>query len=211
MREHDYDPSCNIPETTGVILAGGQGRRIGGHNKGLVLFNNRPLVSYCAEHLRPQVQSLMIIANHGQERYRAWSEAVYGDEADLGFVPGTGGPLLGLASALRHATTPWVAVMPCDSPGLSKSWVTALVEAAIKSDRLVAYLQTPARSEFLHCVIHSTLLSELENALQQSRLAVHHLWKSLGALPYAWPENLLNLNAPCDLASESAKIATNVK
>ncbi|MEQ4583771.1 MAG: NTP transferase domain-containing protein, partial [Pantoea agglomerans] len=45
---------------TGIILAGGQGRRMGGQDKGLVQLDGRPLYQHVLERLRPQVDIVMI-------------------------------------------------------------------------------------------------------------------------------------------------------
>ena len=47
---------------TGVVLAGGQGRRMGGVDKGLVELDGRPLVAWVLERLAPQVGSVLINA-----------------------------------------------------------------------------------------------------------------------------------------------------
>ena len=67
------------PPITGVILAGGLGRRMGGVDKGLQLLNGRPLVSHVIERLAPQVDELLINANQNGERYAAFGYRVVAD------------------------------------------------------------------------------------------------------------------------------------
>lgn len=55
---------------TGVILAGGLGRRMGGEDKGLVPLLGKPLYQHIIERLIPQVGTLIINANRNQERYQ---------------------------------------------------------------------------------------------------------------------------------------------
>jgi molybdopterin-guanine dinucleotide biosynthesis protein A len=64
---------------TGVVLAGGQGRRMGGVDKGLVELAGRPLVARVIERLAPQVGALLINANQNVERYAALGHAVVRD------------------------------------------------------------------------------------------------------------------------------------
>jgi molybdopterin-guanine dinucleotide biosynthesis protein A len=196
---------------TGIILAGGQGRRMGGCNKGLLNYNARPLVSYAVEQLRPQVDRLMIIANQAQDQYRVWTETVYADDPSMGMAPGAGGPLLGIWTALQHTNTPWAAVMPCDSLGSSQPWVADMLKTATLANKPVAFLDTPAQQEYLHCVIRTDLMSELQQALKQGRMSVQALWRQVAAVPFPWPENLLNLNFSRQLSVLNDKIATNVK
>ena len=52
-----------------VILAGGQGRRMGGADKGLVEYRGRPLIEWVLEVLTPQVDELVISANRNLDTY----------------------------------------------------------------------------------------------------------------------------------------------
>ncbi|HCN68163.1 MAG TPA: molybdenum cofactor guanylyltransferase MobA, partial [Candidatus Accumulibacter sp.] len=54
---------------SGVILAGGLGRRMGGVDKGLQELHGRPLVAWVIERLAPQVDELLINANRNAQRY----------------------------------------------------------------------------------------------------------------------------------------------
>ena len=48
---------------TGIVLAGGKGRRMGGVDKGLVSFLGKPLVAHVIERLNPQVDEIFINPN----------------------------------------------------------------------------------------------------------------------------------------------------
>jgi molybdopterin-guanine dinucleotide biosynthesis protein A len=48
---------------TGIVLAGGQGRRMGGVDKGLVELDGKPLVAHALARLAPQVGAILINAN----------------------------------------------------------------------------------------------------------------------------------------------------
>lgn len=98
---------------TGVVLAGGRGRRLGGRDKGLARLHGRPLVEHVLERLAPQVAAVRISANRNRAAYRA-----YGYPVDADALPGYAGPLAGLATALARARTPWVLTAPCDVPYL---------------------------------------------------------------------------------------------
>jgi len=85
---------------TGLILAGGQGRRMSpdgqGLDKGLQALRGRPMVGYAIERLAPQVGTLLINANRNLPRYRAFGYPVVRDE-----IEGFAGPLAGLHCAMR--------------------------------------------------------------------------------------------------------------
>lgn len=106
---------------TGVILAGGRGRRMGGVDKGLLELRGRPLAAWVAERLAPQVDELLVSANRNGERYAAIGYRVVGDR-----IPGFAGPLAGLHAALKVAAHQLVATVPCDSPFLPADLVLRL-------------------------------------------------------------------------------------
>ena len=85
---------------TGVILAGGLGRRMGGIDKGLQELRGRPMVHWVVERLAPQVDELLINANQNRERYAAFGHRVVPDQ-----IPDFAGPLAGLHAALSAATS----------------------------------------------------------------------------------------------------------
>jgi molybdopterin-guanine dinucleotide biosynthesis protein A len=122
---------------TGVVLAGGQGRRMGGVDKGLVELDGRPLVAWVLERLAPQVGSMLINANQNAERYAAFGHPVVSDA-----VGGFAGPLAGLHAALAAARTAWVATAPCDSPFLPRDLVARLAAAAAASNATLAVART---------------------------------------------------------------------
>ena len=106
---------------TGVILAGGLGRRMGGIDKGLQALRGRPMVAWVVERLAPQVDELLINANQNGERYAAFGHRVVPDR-----IPDFAGPLAGLHAALSAAAHPLVATAPCDSPFLPEDLISRL-------------------------------------------------------------------------------------
>ena len=122
-------------DITGVVFAGGQGRRMGGVDKGLVELDGRALVAHVIERLAPQVGELVINANQNRDRYAAFGYPVVAD-----VIPDFAGPLAGLHAAMATATTPYVVTSPCDSPFLPADLVArlALALAATPLDLAVA-------------------------------------------------------------------------
>ncbi|MDQ6621566.1 MAG: molybdenum cofactor guanylyltransferase [Pseudomonadota bacterium] len=120
---------------TGVVLAGGQGRRMGNIDKGLVELDGRPMIAHVIERLGPQVDDLLINANQNLERYRSFGFPVVEDR-----VTGFAGPLAGMHAALEAATGPRVMTAPCDSPFLPADLVARLSQAleAAQADLAVA-------------------------------------------------------------------------
>ncbi len=115
---------------TTVILAGGQGSRIGG-DKGLRTLQGRPLIAWVHDAMCKQSDEILISAN--EEGYAAFGCSVVADQ-----TPGWAGPLAGLQSALCIARHDWVASVPCDAPFLPKDLIARLLAAVGDADAAVA-------------------------------------------------------------------------
>lgn len=87
-------------QVAGLILAGGQGSRMQGCDKGLVLLRGEPLVAHVARRLAPQVGPLILSANRNAETYARYGRVVADDTDALGAWQG---PLAGLAAGLAAA------------------------------------------------------------------------------------------------------------
>ena len=142
---------------TGVVLAGGQGRRMGGVDKGLVELDGRPLVAWVLERLAPQVGALLINANQNAERYAAFGHPVIGDA-----VGGFAGPLAGLHAALAAARTTWVVTVPCDSPFLPHDLVARLAHAAASAHATLAVARTFDQPHPVFALVRADVRPNLE-------------------------------------------------
>lgn len=108
---------------TGIILAGGEGRRMNGQDKGWIELHDKPLIQHVLERLQPQVSTCIISANRNLERYRALGMPVVSDaEVYLG-------PLAGIAHALQHIDTDYALVVPTDAPLVPLDLATRLLQA----------------------------------------------------------------------------------
>lgn len=76
---------------TGLILAGGQGSRMGGVDKGLEPLQGRPLIEHAIARLAPQVGTILISANRNADRYAQYGFPVVGDAGKLA-LPSTPAP-----------------------------------------------------------------------------------------------------------------------
>ena len=181
-------------EVTGLILAGGQGRRMGGQDKGLVTLAGKPLVSFVHERLTEQVAEVLISANRHLDDYRRLGARVVSDSE-----PGYHGPLMGIYSGLRAATTPWVMVAPCDTPLLPADLVTQMASAMGRYHIAVAH-----DGERLHPVVmllQRELADDLGRALAAGERKIRrwiegHPWTPV-QLPGA-TDAFINLNTEED-------------
>ncbi|RUR35345.1 molybdenum cofactor guanylyltransferase MobA [Vreelandella populi] len=175
---------------TGLVLAGGEGRRMGGRDKGLEPFAGLPLVAHVMQRFEGQVSELLINANRNLDGYALLGARVISD-AEGGFK----GPLMGIYSGLRAASTPWLLVAPCDSPALPRDLVARMVTGIGEHDIGVAY-----DGERLHPVVallRTTLADDLAAALAEGerkidRWYARHSWCRVDMSDC--PEAFANLN-----------------
>jgi molybdopterin-guanine dinucleotide biosynthesis protein A len=118
---------------TGIVLAGGLGRRMGGVDKGLQLLRGRPMVEHVLARLAPQVAEILINANQNLEAYGRFGHRVVPDA-----IGGFAGPLAGLQAGLAEAKSDLVQTVPCDSPFLPLDLVVRLKKELKDNDLAVA-------------------------------------------------------------------------
>jgi molybdenum cofactor guanylyltransferase len=186
---------------TGVVLAGGQGRRMGGVDKGLVAMNGRPLVEWVIERLSPQVGALLINANQNVERYAALGHPVVRDA-----VGGFAGPLAGLHAALSAATTPWIVTAPCDSPFLPRDLVGRLAAAA--GDAQLAVARTFDQAHPVFALVRRDVLPHLAAFLDSGGRKIDAWYASLAVAEVAFDdeaEAFRNINTTAELAAAESR------
>jgi molybdenum cofactor guanylyltransferase len=158
-------PAAIPPEAiTGLVLAGGQGSRMGGVDKGLQGHAGRPLAQHALDRLRPQVARLMVNANRHLAAYAAFGVPVVPDA--LSAYPG---PLAGFLAGLEACETPWLLTVPCDAPLFPTDLVERLAHAAAQAeaDMAMASAGPPeqARSQPVFCLLKTSLRDSLARYL----------------------------------------------
>jgi molybdopterin-guanine dinucleotide biosynthesis protein A len=148
------------PLITGVILAGGQGRRMGGVDKGLRLLRGRPMVSWVLERFAPQVNEVLINANQNHATYASLGHRVIPDE-----IRGFAGPLAGLHRGLTEAAHDVVATAPCDSPFLPRDLVARLSAALHQEKADLAVARTGDQPHPVFCLCRKGVLPGLTEFL----------------------------------------------
>lgn len=183
---------------SGVILAGGLGRRMGGVDKGLQLLAGRPLAAQVAERFAPQVDELFINANRNPEAYAALGYRVLPD-----LVPDFAGPLAGLHAALTAAKHPLLATAPCDSPFMPADLVAQLAAALAESGADIAVARAADRLHPVFCLCRRSLLPDLAAYLADGGRKVQE-WQrrhALAVVDFADAAAFANLNSPAALAA----------
>ena len=149
-------------KVTGVVLAGGLARRMNKQDKGLVIFNNKPMVSYAVEAMSQVAETVLINANRNQNEYEQFGYQVISDQTDT-----FDGPLAGVLSAIIHANTDIVCVMPCDSPLFQAEHLQKLLLAISKQNIDIAVAFDGQRMQPVFLALKTTLKNSLESYLQQ--------------------------------------------
>lgn len=180
-----------MQQVNGVILAGGQARRMGGKDKGLIVFGDRPLYQHVLERLRPQVSELAISANRNHERYEQSGLTVFGDT-----LPGFFGPLAGMLSGLEHSRCEWTAFVPCDVPFIPADIVKTLWQG--KQQAPAAYIDDGERSHPTIALMHRSLAPALRDYLERGERKLMLFLHSIGAqqVSYLRPACFINFNTP---------------
>ena len=145
-------------QITALILAGGQGSRMGGVDKGLQTLEGEPLVQHALRRIAPQVGSVMISANRHPEVYRGYGVPVLAD-ADTDYP----GPLAGFLAGLTHCRTDWMATVPCDTPRFPEDLVATLAAAAGDARAVVAVTEEAGerRRQSVFCLLKADLHADL--------------------------------------------------
>jgi len=149
-----------MPHLTGIILAGGLGRRMGGVDKGLQLLHGKPLVQWVIERLAPQVDEILVNANQNADDYARFGKRLVPDA-----IGGSAGPLAGLHAGLWAASGPLVVTVPCDSPYLPGDLVARLRTALEAQGADVAVAKTGAQPHPVFSLVRGSVLPHLERFL----------------------------------------------
>ena len=145
---------------TGLILAGGLGRRMGQVDKGLVLFDKRPMIASVIDRLRLQVDELLINANRNLDEYGRFGYRVIPDAID-----GFAGPLAGLERGLAQAQHELIVTCPCDSPFLPLDLVARLKSALDDHAADLAVAKTGTQAHPVFCLVRRSIHRHLHDFL----------------------------------------------
>ena len=181
----------------GIILAGGQGRRMGA-DKALLPLAGRPLLAHVRERLEPQVEALAISANGDPARLAGFGLPVLADDRQLG-------PLSGILAGLRRAAGQGADALvsaPVDAPFLPGDLTPRLILAAGGPGLAIARAGERLHPAFglwpvsLAPALEAFLASGAKPKVMDFA-AAHHA----AIAPFPDDGAFLNLNTPQDLAA----------
>jgi molybdopterin-guanine dinucleotide biosynthesis protein A len=177
---------------SGIVLAGGQGRRMGGVDKGLQPLRGKPMVAWVLERLAPQVSEVLINANQNLEAYAKFGHRVVPDA-----IGGFAGPLAGLHAGLSAASEPLAVTVPCDSPFLPLDLVARLRTALEKSSADLAVAKTGAQPHPVFSLVRRAVRDNLERFLAGGGRKIDAWYAALSVVEVTFddePEAFANIN-----------------
>lgn len=171
---------CGCHQISGLILAGGQARRMqqSGQpliDKGLIEVGGEPLVSHMRRYLEPKVVQVWVNVNRCLEVYAHYGKVV-ADDASLGTNLG---PLAGVASALAKIETQWLVVAPVDVVLLPNDLIDRLAQAAFEAQAQVAYASSNGPQP-LCMLVHQDMYGSLCDFLREGGRKVQQ-WQRLNS------------------------------
>lgn len=184
-------PSVQPPPLTGMILAGGKARRMGGQDKGLIPYQGRPLIAHVLERLEPQVQAILINANRSHDQYAQFGHSVIADAED-GFL----GPLAGILAGLRAAQTELLLCVPCDSPEIGPDLAAKLASPFEQAGTRIAVASCAGRLQPVFAVLHRDLSEALDDFLRHGGRKIDEFYGAQGfeEVSFENPNEFRNIN-----------------
>jgi molybdopterin-guanine dinucleotide biosynthesis protein A len=183
---------------TGLVLAGGQGSRMGGVDKGLQPFRGRPMVAHVIERLAPQVDEILINANRNVDDYARFGHRVVADE-----IEGFAGPLAGFERGLAHARHELVVTAPCDSPFLPVDLVERLRAALIREGAQLAVAKTGDQPHPVFSLMRRDVHASLRDFLASGQRKIDKWYAALRVVEVAFDDEadaFMNINTREELA-----------
>ncbi len=156
-------------DTTGVLLMGGQGQRMGGCNKGKLVYQAHTFAA-----LALQVLSLfptVISARETTQDLPAGYPVVY-DAVDAG-------PLGAIYSVLQSCQTEYILVLSCDMPRMTQAVVLDLLAQA-QAGCVGAIPMVNGQLEPMCGLYSKKMLPYIEQALAQNRYALRGMLEASG-------------------------------
>ncbi len=167
----------------GVLLAGGQSRRLGGGDKSLRLLAGKPLIQHAIERLAPQVSAMAINANGDPQRFAGFGLPVVADP--VGDFPG---PLAGILAGMRWAgSMHWIVTVACDTPFFPANLAAQLLAATGGRYPAISVASSAELAQPVFGLWPTALADDLETALAAGQRKVMGWASSHGAVLVDFP------------------------
>lgn len=196
----------------GILLAGGQSRRMGGGDKCLRPLGGRPILAHIIERAAPQVAYLVINANGDPQRFAQFGLPVVADTVD-----GYAGPLAGVLTGLEWAAAnapecDWIATFASDAPFFPADLIERLGQAVAGGGADMACAVSGGRRHPVFGLWPVALRAELRAALTEQGIRKVDDWTkdyNLKEVEFSIDtiDPFFNVNRPEDLATAEALLA----
>lgn len=198
----------------GLILAGGQARRMGGAAKPLIKVGGAPILEHIVRRLAPQCARLALNANGDPEQFAHFHLPIVPDE-----VEGFAGPLAGVLAGLDHVAAhypdvPLVLSVPADTPFVPQDLAQRLCLARAEAKAEIAVAASGGRVHHAVALWPVALREPLRHALVKEELRkVSEFIERHANTRVDWSETphdpFFNVNRPEDIA-EAERIAASL-
>lgn len=192
----EHKNMTQVSSITGVILAGGKGRRMQGKDKGLIEFNGKLLIQHVIAAMAPQVGQLVINANRNLQQYAELGYPIVSDT--MGDYQG---PLAGFLAAMQSISTPDMVSVPCDGPMLPHNLVKRLVAGRELAGAEIAVVHDGHRLQPVYTLMPTHLQQDLKTFLESGGRKID-LWYEQHSVVHVdfsdIPEAFVNINTPRD-------------
>jgi len=195
-----------IERIAGVLLAGGQARRMGGGDKCLRTLGGETLLARAIRRLGGQVGRMVLNANGDPARFADFGLPVVADPVE-GFAGPLAGVLAGLDWAAEQAPgTEWIVTVPTDAPAFPADLVGCLAAALDDDGADIACAASGDRHHPVFGLWPVTLRAALRDALIGRDVRKVDVFTADYRLAVAdWPaepvDPFLNVNRPEELAA----------
>ncbi|WP_426138889.1 molybdenum cofactor guanylyltransferase MobA [Pseudomonas sp. DWP3-1-2] len=182
-------PPCSI-----LLLAGGQGQRMGGRDKGLIPWRGEPLIQHLQRLTRPLTDDLIISCNRNAHEYARYADQLVQD-GNSEFS----GPLAGIRAALPVAHHDFLLVLPCDVPMIDGELLQDLRKTSSAHPNQPVMVREGEHWQPLLCIIPTRHAAALEAAWQAGERSPRRAMAALEPVALqcvTGDPRLANLNTP---------------
>lgn len=186
---------------TALVLCGGRAQRMGGQDKGLIVLKDKPLVHWVLDRLAPQVSKILINANRSSEQYATFGYPVIADAFE-----GFEGPLAGFYTGLTQCNSPYLVVVPCDSPLLPNNLVEQLFQSIDNTSFQLAYAcvkEQGGRENAIpvFCILRKEVITSLKDFLDTGQRKIDRWFATLPHTKVVFEDEraFANINTPEEL------------
>ncbi len=194
----------SLPKVCGLILAGGQSKRITCSDKSLAPIGETTMLAHVVKRLKPQVEALVISASQtNQANLKKFGLPLVIDETKQSL-----GPIAGIYAAIKSYARhyDWLISVSCDTPFIPPDLVSALYDTAMKNSSAITFAKTASRSHYALALWSTALLPKIEQQLQHNDFALKHFFRMQNAATtvFSNEESFFNVNSDADLAKAEA-------